>query len=490
VHEIAYSPDGSLIAVGHSNGVALIRANGDFVASLIGHNRDVLTLRFSRDGSLLATAGVDTVVRLWDVATRSLVGTFRGHNDFISAVVFSPDGALLATAGRDRTVRLWDVATRTQLAVLNGHTDWITSLSVNRDGTLLASGCHDTTIRLWNVASRSEVAVLRGHTNGVTSVSFSPDGRTLASGSADVTVRLWDVASGAELATMNGHEVYVTSVSFSPDGRTLASGAWDFTVRLWDTATRKERGTLGSHTDFVYSVAFNPRGRFLASGGWDGVVRLWELPGDVGTPVRRAWDVNNDGRVDILDLVVIAVAFGQSGAGLAGDVNQDGTVDIADLVTTAAHFGEIVGFVADSPVLPNARQIVMIESWLKEARRADNGSDLFRRGIAALERLYTGIVPERSALLPNYPNPFNPETWLPFDLSASGEVTLVLYDIRGRVVRRLELGVLRAGLYRTPSHAARWDGRDAFGERVGNGVYFVEFRANGYREMRRLAVGK
>ena len=490
VHEIAYSPDGSLIAVGHSNGVTLIRGNGEFITALVGQNRDVLTVNFSPDGSLLATAGVDTVVRLWDVATRSLVGTFRGHTDFISAVLFSPDGTLLATAGRDRTVRLWDVATRAELAVLNGHTDWITSLSFHPDGTLLASGCHDTTIRLWNVAARTETAVLRGHTNGVTSVAFSPDGKTFASGSADVTVRLWNVATRTALATMNGHEVYVTSVSFSPDGKTLASGAWDFTVRLWDVATRKGRGVLGSHTQFIYSVAFNPKGRFLASGGWDKVVRLWELPADVGTPPRRPWDVNNDGRVDILDLAQVAVAFGQSGAALVGDVNNDGTVDIVDLVTTATHFGEIVGFVADSPVLPNTGQIVVIESWLREARRADDGSDVFRRGIAALEHLLSAIVPERTALLPNYPNPFNPETWFPFDLSASGNVTLVVYDVRGRVARRLELGALPAGLYRTPGRAARWDGRNEFGEPVGNGVYLVELRAGGDRKMRRMVVGK
>ena len=97
---------------------------------------------------------------------------------------------------------------------------------------------------------------------------------------------------------------------------------------------------------------------------------------------------------------------------------------------------------------------------------------------------------KRTALLPNYPNPFNPETWIPFTLSNASEVTLRVYDMDGRVVRTLDLGARESGSYASREGAAYWDGRNELGEKVASGVYFYELSADAYREIRRMVILK
>ena len=147
------------------------------------------------------------------------------------------------------------------------------------------------------------------------------------------TVHLWDVATGEHKDTLTGHTDRVVTVAFSPDGKTLASGAsWkDNTIRLWDAATGQHQRTFTGHTDGVESVAFSPDGRTLASGSADGTVLLWEIAPYPVVSSGIAGDVNQDGVVDIFDLVLVGSNFGQRGQSDA-DVNGDGLVDVIDLV--------------------------------------------------------------------------------------------------------------------------------------------------------------
>ena len=202
-------------------------------------------------------------------------------------------------------------------------------------------------------------------------------------------------------------------------------------------------------------------------------------------------DVNGDGVVDIFDLSLVAKALGISGKGFPADVNDDGVVSILDLVTVAAHFGERLTPAAPvaSPV-PSNLSAEVIEKWLAEARAADDGSELFRRGIAVLESLINAIVPGKTALFPNYPNPFNPETWIPYQLSEASDVTMTIYDMGGRVVKRLDFGYQPAGIYRERARAAYWDGRNKVGELVASGVYFVELRTKKFRQTQRIVMLK
>ena len=201
-------------------------------------------------------------------------------------------------------------------------------------------------------------------------------------------------------------------------------------------------------------------------------------------------DLNSDGTVNILDLVLVASQLGQAGAA-AADLNSDGTVSIADLILVADAFGNVGG-------APGAGQsaAAMAEDWLRLAREHGVGqasiSDGFsyERGIAALEGLARMAIPETTALLANYPNPFNPETWIPYQLAHAANVTLSLRSSNGSLIRTMELGHQVAGAYHSRSDAVYWDGVNDAGETVASGVYFYTLTAGNFSATRKMLVVK
>ena len=196
-------------------------------------------------------------------------------------------------------------------------------------------------------------------------------------------------------------------------------------------------------------------------------------------------DVNRDGVVNILDLLRVARQLGQRvGADSPVDINGDGIVNIFDLTLVAQGIG--------GAAAPPAQGLdsTTIQVWISEARLADDGSLLFRQGIANLETLLTTLIPKETALLANYPNPFNPETWIPYQLAAPAEVTLTIYDMNGGVVRRLEVGHQAAGMYQNQSRAAYWDGRNQRGESVASGLYFYTLSAGDFTATRKMLIRK
>ena len=206
------------------------------------------------------------------------------------------------------------------------------------------------------------------------------------------------------------------------------------------------------------------------------------------------WDVNRDGEVDILDLILVAQDIGKtSGTHLRTDVNGDGTRNIQDLVLVASHLGELSG-----PAAPLLSQILtqnrisptVLQTWIAQAQIENDGSYAFQKGIANLQKLLTLLAPEETALLPNYPNPFNPETWIPYQLAEPAEVTLRIYAIKGEAVRTLTLGHQPAGIYQNRTRAAYWDGKNALGEPVASGVYFYTLTAGDFNATRKMLIRK
>ena len=199
-------------------------------------------------------------------------------------------------------------------------------------------------------------------------------------------------------------------------------------------------------------------------------------------------DVNGDGAVNILDLVVVAQAI-STGVG-EGDVSGDGVVNVFDLVQVAAAIGG--GGAAPSANSLNLSIISAadVERWLAAAQDFGVGDANFQRGIRFLEGLLAALTPKETTLLPNYPNPFNPETWIPYRLAREAEVAITIYDTKGSPVRRLALGNQAAGYYAERGKAAYWDGRNEDGETVASGIYVYQFQAGDYAASRRMVIVK
>ena len=207
-----------------------------------------------------------------------------------------------------------------------------------------------------------------------------------------------------------------------------------------------------------------------------------------------AWDVNRDGETNILDLILVGQDFGKArSANARTDVNKDGKRNIADLVLVAQHLGELSGTSAAPAILATGNvklDPALIRNWIAQAEFANDGSLAFQQGIANLQRLLALVPPESTALLANYPNPFNPETWIPYQLSEPAEVTVRIYTVNGTLVRTLHLGHQPTGHYHERSRAAYWDGKNAVGEPVASGVYFYTLTADDFTATRKMLIMK
>ncbi|MDE0688466.1 MAG: cohesin domain-containing protein [Candidatus Poribacteria bacterium] len=205
-------------------------------------------------------------------------------------------------------------------------------------------------------------------------------------------------------------------------------------------------------------------------------------------------DVNRDGQVSILDMILIAQQLGKTvPPHSAVDVNGDGTISILDMILVAQHLGESTGAAAPSLLAMNGiagLDPAMIQAWIKQAHLEDDGSIAFRQGIAYLQSLLALLIPEETRLLPNYPNPFNPETWIPYQLSEPVEVTVTIHTVNGVLVRTLVLGHTPAGIYQSRSRAAYWDGRNEVGEPVASGLYFYTLTADDFTATRKMLIRK
>jgi WD40 repeat protein len=361
VNEVSFNPDGKILASAGSDYTVKLWdvSTGKQIKTLTGHTNWVRGVNFSPDGKILASASYDYTVKLWETSTGKQIKTLIGHTDSVYGVSFSPDGKILASASNDRTVKLWETSTGKQIKTLIGHTDWVRGISFSPDGKTLASASYDYTVKLWETSTSKQIKTLTGHTGEVTGVSFSPDGKMLASASADDTVKLWDAATGKQIKTLTGHTDWVRGVSFSPDGKILASASNDRTVKLWETSTGKQIKTLTGDTDWVNGVSFSPDGKILAPASRDYTVKLWET--STGKQIKTLTGHTNS---------VWGVSFSPDGKLLASASN-DKTVKLWDtstdneIKTLTGHTNSVLGvsFSPDGKLLASASADDTVKLW-------------------------------------------------------------------------------------------------------------------------------
>ena len=548
-NSIAFSPDGKTLASSNSgtstHAFASLRLwdvlSGQSKANLAEDRSGIVSVAFSPDGSTLATAGPwQHGLRLWDVASGKQKTVLAGkHGLDVFSVAFSPDGSTLASGCRDNTVRLWDTISEEQISVFTGHAGDVLSVAFSPDSSTLASASKDKTVRLWDVVSGQQKAVLPGHTNEVESVAFSPDGSTLASASHS-NIHLWDLTastttsaivriSPASILSPSVGEQFAISLNIV-GGENVAG--YQATVVFDSTAlhyfsseigdylsdsflvspvvgegyvTVVSTGLIGSNGDGVLGtitfqvtdvktsalslsqVTFvDPDGKRSFPHTENGmVIYLTEGP----DAVHITEDVNSDGIVNIQDMVVVTSNFGEIGENKA-DVNGDGVVDIVDLVKVAGVLRDAAAAPSFHPQTLAMLTAADVQGWLMQAQHLNLTDIASQKGVRFLEQLLAVLTPQETILLPNYPNPFNPETWIPYQLANSSDVQIVIYDTRGITIRSLALGYQPEGYYTTHSRAAYWDGRNNLGERVATGVYFYQLQTGDMSPLRKMVILK
>ena len=206
-------------------------------------------------------------------------------------------------------------------------------------------------------------------------------------------------------------------------------------------------------------------------------------------PDRIAADVNGDGAVDVEDLMLVAASFGKASVFDVmpkTDVNGDGEVNDEDVQLVLAELEAVPA----APALNTQWTVSSLQRWIAEAKRHNRTDPTFQRGIAVLEHWLATLLPKETVLLPNYPNPFNPETWVPYQLSKPADVILHIYSVEGALIRTLTLGHQPPGMYRSKSRAAYWNGRNELGEPVASGVYFYTLSAGDFTDTGKMLIQK
>lgn len=316
-----------------------------------------------------------------------------------------------------------------------------------------------------------------------------PGGVALAVGDGKIYWTNWGIPEGIQCANLDGS-----------NAQTLVNtddNPWDIAL---DTAGGKVYWTLGPISEdglgkiqranldgtnvetFVWGL---DTPRYIALG-----IPAPQTPEDTRTELVARADANADGTVNILDLVFVAANLDKQGEN-AADVNLDGVVNIQDLVLVAGALGQ------DAAAAPSWHTDALVgistadvQGWLSETQQMDWTDPRVRKGVLFLEQLLAALLPQETKLLANYPNPFNPETWIPYQLAKPADVNVSIYATDGALVRTLALGHQAIGVYQSRGRAAYWDGRNTLGEPVASGVYFYTLTAGEFIATRRMLILK
>jgi WD40 repeat protein len=299
-----FSPDGKTIAsCGGADGtIKLWEVSTGVLSQLTGHKESVESIAFTSDGKFLASSGFDDTLRIWDLATGQ-ARTISADNSFSRSIVFSPDGKILATSpGDSGVIKLWDVATGTVLHNLSGRSGFIVSIAFSPEGHMLGSASDRDTVQLWAVDKDQPLFALTNFKRP-SQVGFTPDGIILAANGVGDTIGFWDAMTGKPLRPFDTSPQGPNHFAFSPDGKIIAtcgleliklragetvSGASEMrfsdgkpvaagfeSIKLWDRATNNLIRTFV--TGIVDSISFSPDSKKLVSADRKGTISIWDI---------------------------------------------------------------------------------------------------------------------------------------------------------------------------------------------------------------------
>ena len=294
---LAFDPQDSHLAIGQFEKLILydLRANRIFHLPLEGLTRNIDSIAFSRDGTLVAAGSEDGTIAVWDVQNQELLGTLSGSPNAVNALLFDPAGGHIISGSRDGSITIWDLATfkaiDTPLRSLGAS---ISSMLLLPSGDLLSLALEMDRVVLLNITGDPPLGRnFQAPDSSGSNISFSPDGRFLASSAEFGDVVLWDAATGEQSgAPFSGHQRQVSSLAFSPGGKQLITGAMDGTVIFWDVSTRRPLAPPGkAFNSPVWSMACSPDGKTIAAGS-DARIILWDLSTRkrIGSPIASQKD--------------------------------------------------------------------------------------------------------------------------------------------------------------------------------------------------------
>ncbi len=533
VSACAYSPSGYYFAIGN-----LQTYSKEHRVSIYGrdwqdlvHKSPVYSLAFSPNEKYLAT-GSDGFGTFWELDSSRSIRQIDLPNTKIYAIAFSPDGEFFAAGKSNGFIDFFqiegeDITLETEITrvkSINTGSE-VRDLAWHPSGNLISDGK-----KVYRTLLQPEEVDLAS----TTSIKTSGDDQQEVSGAGLVNPFGAKLLSSA-IAPVNVGTTFTLNITVENitdlAGWQLGVG---FNPSVLSAVSVNEGDFLkksGGTTFFLEGVIDNIAGSitgiggaFLGAGGVSGTGVLFSITlsakqvgegslqlSDVhlGTPSgatipyqltlhpvivgnrSTAWDVNGDGQVNIFDLIIVAQNLGQSPpTDPRVDVNGDGTVNIFDIIVVAQHFSQggnpAAPIVGAWPSRPPAQMLASlnpktVQQWIDLAGVANDGSIAFQLGITNLKQLLEVLVPDKTVLLANYPNPFNPETWIPYELADDARVQLTIYDAKGVLVRQFELGHQMAGYYTNRYRAVYWDGKSETGERVASGIYFYHLQVKNSR---------
>lgn len=335
VTSVAIAPDGKTIIWGNQKNQVIVWDTLHKEPTELGkHQGTVNDVKLSQDGRMIASAGDDAVIQLWDLPSRKLKYTLIGHQASLNKMLFSKDDKYLFSTGKDKTIRIWDTRSGRLLDILVGHTNAIEAIDYNLETKTLVSAGGDQTLRIWKPDFQishylqqnrvSKIPVLAS----VYAVATARNSSQVAVGGSDNHVWLSDHGFKKPIKLSEEHEGSIYTLAFSPDGKTLVSGGADKQIAIWDVHTKSFKRFLDNPIDTINALAFHPqKNNLLASGGRDNKILLWDLDKKTSSKLGKHSGVS-----------ISAIAFNSDGQYLASG-DRKGNIYLWDVQLQVLKYG-------------------------------------------------------------------------------------------------------------------------------------------------------